>query len=131
MKYKFVDFFAGIGGFHIALHKLGAECVAACEIDKYARQTYEHNFKAISPAVFSKNRYYTDVQKINPNQLPDYDIFCAGFPCQPFSQAGYKRGFQEERDNRGNMFFEIMRIVKQNRPKVLFLENVRHLVTRI
>ena len=95
MKYKFVDFFAGIGGFHIALHKLGAECVAACERDKYARQTYEHNFKAISPAVFSKNRYYTDVQKINPNQLPDYDIFCAVFHVNHFHKQDTNEAFKK------------------------------------
>ena len=126
--FTFIDLFAGIGGFHVALHKLGGKCVAACEIDKYARQTYEANFSEISPELFSEERFYPDIEKIEPQTLPDYDLLCAGFPCQPFSQAGYKRGFQEGKDNRGNMFFELLRLIKVNRPRAFFLENVRHLV---
>ena len=128
MTVKFIDLFAGIGGFHIALHNLGAKCVASCEIDKYARQTYEHNFRKISPELFEQGRFYQDIQQITPAELPTYDILCAGFPCQPFSQAGYKRGFQEEKDNRGNMFFELHRLLKENNPRAFFLENVRHLI---
>ena len=64
----------------------------------------------------------------NYDDIPQYDILCAGFPCQPFSQAGYKKGFQEQKDNRGNMFFEILKFAKKHKPKVLFLENVRHLI---
>ena len=128
MSFKFVDLFAGIGGFHVALHNLGATCVASCEIDKYARQTYEHNFKTISPDLFSSDQFYDDIQQIIPSELPDYDILCAGFPCQPFSQAGYKKGFQEDKDNRGNMFFEVLRLLSENKPRAFFLENVRHLI---
>lgn len=128
MTVKFIDLFAGIGGFHVAFHNLGAKCVAACEIDKYARQTYEANFRKVSPALFEADRFFPDIQKIEPSDLPPFDVLCAGFPCQPFSQAGYKRGFQEEKDNRGNMFFELLRILREQRPKAFFLENVRHLL---
>lgn len=124
---RFIDLFAGIGGFHLALHDLGGECVFACEIDKYARLTYEHNFKTISPNLFSSDLFASDVTKVNLDSIPEYNILCAGFPCQPFSQAGYKRGFHEEKDNRGNMFFEILKFVDAHEPDVLFLENVRHL----
>lgn len=125
---KFIDLFAGIGGFHLALHELGCECVMACEIDSKARMTYEKNFKEISPLIFNKGLFFENVEEVNLNGVPHYDILCAGFPCQPFSQAGYKRGFQEPKDNRGNMFFEIIRFVEAHKPKVLFLENVRHLI---
>lgn len=126
---KFIDLFAGIGGFHLALHELGAECVFASEIDVHARKTYEKNFKRISPDLFSSGMYNDDITKIvNPaKEIPDFDILCAGFPCQPFSQAGFKRGFAEEKDKRGNMFFTIASIIAAKRPKVIFLENVRHL----
>lgn len=127
---KFIDLFAGIGGFHIALHNLGAECVFASEIDKYARKTYEHNFKAISPDLFKKKQFNDDILKITDpkNQISDFDILCAGFPCQPFSQAGYKRGFKEVIQERGNMFFKICDIIQEKKPKAFFLENVRHLL---
>jgi len=125
---KIIDLFAGIGGFHMAFHNLGAKCVFASEIDKYARMTYEHNFKKIDPEMFEKNMFHGDIQEINPNDIPDFEVLCAGFPCQPFSQIGYKRGFQEEQANRGNMFFEIVKILKSKRPKAFFLENVRHLL---
>jgi DNA (cytosine-5)-methyltransferase 1 len=124
---RFIDLFAGIGGFHLALHELGGECVFACEIDKYARQTYEQNFSEISPDLFNKDLFASDVTKVELDRVPEYNILCAGFPCQPFSQAGYKRGFQEQKDNRGNMFFEILKFVDAHQPDVLFLENVRHL----
>lgn len=127
---RFIDLFAGIGGFHIALHNLGAECVFASEIDIHARKTYEHNLKKISPKLFKNGLFNDDILKIiEPrNQVPDFDILCAGFPCQPFSQAGFKRGFSENLDSRGNMFFRICDILKAKRPKAFFLENVRHLV---
>ena len=73
MTTKFIDLFAGIGGFHVAFHNLGAECVAACEIDKYARQTYEANFKKVSPALFEANRFFPDIQKIELSDLPPFD----------------------------------------------------------
>lgn len=126
-KLKFIDLFAGIGGFHLALHDLNAECVFASEIDLHARATYEANFKKISKNLFLKNCFSGDITKISTKDIPEFDILCAGFPCQPFSQAGYKRGFSEEKDKRGNMFFEIVRILKAKKPKAFFLENVRHL----
>jgi len=124
---RFIDLFSGIGGFHLALHALGGECVFACEIDKYARQTYEKNFSSITPSLFENDLFAADIANVDLRGIPDYEILCAGFPCQPFSQAGYKRGFHEEKDNRGNMFFEILKFVDQHQPNVLFLENVRHL----
>ena len=124
----FADFFAGIGGFHLAFHNLGSMCVAACEIDKYSRMTYEKNFQRLSPAIFEKNAFYEDIQKVDMKHCPNFDVLCAGFPCQPFSQAGYKQGFQDERNNRGNMFFQILKLLKSKRPKAFFLENVRHLI---
>lgn len=124
---KFIDLFSGIGGFHLGLHKLGFHCVFSCEVDKYARETYQENFKELNPKLF-KNNFHKNILDINPKVIPDFDILCAGFPCQPFSQAGQKKGFLEEKSHRGNMFFEIIRIAKAKRPKVLFLENVRHLI---
>ena len=130
--YKFIDLFAGIGGFHYAFHELGAECVFASEIDKHARKTYEANLKKLSPKLFTSNKFNDDILKITyediDKEIPDFDILCAGFPCQPFSQAGLKRGFKEEKDSRGNMFFKIRDIIKVKRPKAIFLENVRHLL---
>lgn len=123
----FIDLFAGIGGFHIALHNVGAKCVFASEIDRFSRETYTANFKSISPDLFNKNYFAGDIRNINPFEIPNFDILCAGFPCQPFSQAGYKKGFQDELQNRGNMFFEILKIINIKRPNVIFLENVRHL----
>jgi DNA (cytosine-5)-methyltransferase 1 len=127
---KFIDLFAGIGGFHLAFHNLGAECVFASEIDSYARITYKHNFSNISPQLFEKELYNDDILKITSpsEQIPDFDILCAGFPCQPFSQAGHKRGFKESKDDRGNMFFSICSIINEKRPKAFFLENVRHIL---
>jgi len=131
-KYTFIDLFAGIGGFHYAFHELGAECVFASEIDTFARKSYEHNLKHISPKLFSSNKFNDDILKITydviDKEIPDFDILCAGFPCQPFSQAGFKRGFKEEKDSRGNMFFKIRDIIKAKKPKAIFLENVRHIL---
>jgi DNA (cytosine-5)-methyltransferase 1 len=124
MAYKFIDLFAGIGGFHSALHNLGAECVFASEWDKSARETYEYNFKKISPELFESENFAGDITKVNKKKIPDFDILCAGFPCQPFSQAGYKKGFE---DTRGTLFFDIAEILKVKKPKAFFLENVRHL----
>lgn len=82
---KFIDLFAGIGGFHLALSDLGAKCVFASEKDKFARQTYAENFDT------TEFEFNDDIRKISADQVPDHDILCAGFPCQPFSQAGLKR----------------------------------------
>ena len=127
---KFIDLFAGIGGFHLALHDLGHECVFASEIDKNARITYKENFIRRSPALFANNAYNDNILSItDPSiEIPDFDLLCAGFPCQPFSQAGFKKGFSEGKDDRGNMFFNICSIIEAKRPKAFFLENVRHIL---
>lgn len=127
---RFIDLFAGIGGFHLAFHNVGAECVFASEINPYARMTYQANFESITPALFSKGRFNDNILKLdNPQeQIPDFEVLCAGFPCQPFSQAGYKKGFKEDKDDRGNMFFRICEILEAKKPKAFFLENVRHIL---
>jgi DNA (cytosine-5)-methyltransferase 1 len=122
--YKFIDLFAGIGGFHLALHNLGAECVFASEWDEKARQTYEMNFREKSPSIFENNQFVGDITKVEKDQIPDFDILCAGFPCQPFSQAGHRKGFD---DIRGTLFFDIVEILSLKKPKAFFLENVRGL----
>lgn len=123
-KFTFIDLFAGIGGFHLAFHDAGAECVFVSEWNEHARKTYETNFKKLSPKVFKENYFVGDITKVNPKDIPDFDIICGGFPCQPFSQAGFKKGFE---DDRGNLFFHIANIIKKKKPKAFFLENVRHL----
>ena len=108
--------FAGIGGFRSGLEKAGGfECVAYCEIDRYAKQAYE--------AVYDTEGeiYFDDARKIEPERLPDIDLICGGFPCQSFSIAGARRGFD---DIRGTLFFEIARIAAIKRPEFLLLENV-------
>lgn len=123
-KLKFIDLFAGIGGFHLALHNLGAECVFASEWDENARKTYEHNFKKKCPELFDKGNYVGDITQVDKKSIPDFDILCAGFPCQPFSQVGFRKGFD---DTRGTLFFDIAEIIKIKKPKAFFLENVRHI----
>lgn len=130
-KYTFIDLFAGIGGFHQAMHAYGGKCVFASEWDKYARISYEANYKAIAPSLFTDNyRYFNcDINDVNPADVPDFDVCCGGFPCQAFSIAGKKLGFE---DTRGTLFFNIANLVKYKKerhhaPKVLFLENVRGL----
>ncbi|WP_233341664.1 DNA cytosine methyltransferase [Robiginitomaculum antarcticum] len=124
---KFIDLFAGIGGFHLALHSLDAECVFASEINIHARKTYEHNHRKISSALFMNKKFAGDIKEVAPADIPDFDILCGGFPCQPFSQAGYKRGFHEAKENRGNLFFDIINIIEAKQPSAFFLENVRHI----
>lgn len=124
---KFVDLFAGIGGFHLALHNLGAKCVFASEINSYARKTYIANHSEKSPKLFKQNRFIGDIKSVNVSEIPDFDILCAGFPCQPFSQAGFKKGFEDSKENRGNLFFDIVKILKHKKPAAFFLENVRHI----
>ena len=113
-NYKFIDLFAGIGGFHLALSSLGAECVYANEWDKHAQKVYESNFSIIPEG---------DITKVNENTIPNHDILCAGFPCQAFSISGKQRGFE---DSRGTLFFDVARIVKAKKPKVVFMENVKN-----
>ncbi|MEE0913537.1 MAG: DNA (cytosine-5-)-methyltransferase [Ruminococcus sp.] len=116
MPINFFDMFAGIGGFRSGLEAVGGfECVGYCEIDKYAKQAYEAMYDT------KGELYFDDARKINPESLPDIDLICGGFPCQSFSIAGERRGFD---DVRGTLFFEIARIASIKRPKYLFLENV-------
>lgn len=129
-KFTFIDLFAGIGGFHLACHNIGGECVFASEWDKDCRKTYTSNFNKIAPNLFDKNgepndKFVGDITQVEPSTIPDHDLICAGFPCQPFSQAGYKKGFE---DTRGTLFFNVANIMKAKRPKVVFLENVRGLL---
>ncbi|KKQ35854.1 MAG: Cytosine-specific methyltransferase [Candidatus Nomurabacteria bacterium GW2011_GWB1_37_5] len=129
---KFIDLFAGIGGFHLAFHKTDARCVFISEWDEHARMTYERNFVKIEPELFKQGLFATgnnlfagDITKINAKDIPDFDVLCGGFPCQPFSQAGFKKGFS---DTRGTLFHDIIRIIKEKKPAAFFLENVRHLL---
>ncbi|MDO4759656.1 MAG: DNA (cytosine-5-)-methyltransferase [Candidatus Saccharibacteria bacterium] len=133
----FIDLFAGIGGFHFALHNRGAHCVFASEWDDNCRHTYEDNFKKISPKLFElqpKNSsngtlfssdFAGDITKVEPSSIADHDILCGGFPCQPFSISGHKKGFN---DTRGTLFFNVLEIAKAKKPKVILLENVKHLI---
>lgn len=110
--------FSGIGGFDLALNRQGHECIGYSEIDKYAIQTYKKNF---GEGLIN----YGDATKINADELPDFDLLCGGFPCQAFSVAGKRRGFE---DTRGTLFFDIARIAKSKRPRYLLLENVKGLL---
>ena len=141
MEIRFVDWFAGIGGFRLGLEKASTKikdtedstndekqcppssrylfhCVGTCEIDQWCRQVYARNF--------GHEPEWGDSRAVDPAELPDFDLFCAGFPCQSFSIAGQRRGF---RDPRGTLFFEILRICEQKRPSFLLLENVRGLLS--
>ncbi len=121
MPIRYFDMFAGIGGFRSALEAIGGfECVGYCEIDKYARQAYEAMYDTRGELFFE------DATKIVPEQLPDIDLICGGFPCQSFSIAGARRGFD---DIRGTLFFEIARIAAVKRPEFLLLENVQGLLS--
>lgn len=113
---KFIDLFAGIGGFRIALENHGQECVFTSEIDKFCQQVYEKNFGSIPKG---------DITKIEAKDIPDFDILAAGFPCQPFSYAGKLEGFNDE--TRGTLFFDIVRILKEKQPEMFLLENVKGL----
>lgn len=121
----FADLFAGIGGFHMALHKVGARCVFASEKDVFARNTYQHNFEKIAPDLFHEGRFAGDISKVDMNEIPAFDILCAGFPCQPFSVSGHRRGFG---DPRGNVFSFIKSTIDRVRPQAYILENVPNLI---
>ncbi len=109
--FAFIDLFAGIGGFHIAMDNLGGKCVFASELDSDCRKTYKTNFIKICPKIFENDKYYVgDITKVTPSDIPDHDVLCAGFPCQPFSQAGQKKGFE---DTRGTLFFNVASIMKE------------------
>lgn len=116
MSIKFFDMFADIGGFCSRLEAIGGfECVGYCEIDKYAKQAYEAMYDT------GGELYFDDARKIVPEQLPDFDLLVGEFPCQSFSIAGARKGFD---DTRGTLFFEIVRIASVKKPKYFFLENV-------
>ncbi len=111
--FKMIDLFAGIGGIRLGFEEIGGECVFTSEWDKFAQQTYQANFEEIP---------YGDITKIDPIDIPSFDVLLAGFPCQPFSQAGKKLGLT---DTRGTLFFDIARILKHHKPLVVLLENVK------
>jgi DNA (cytosine-5)-methyltransferase 1 len=113
----YVDMFAGIGGFHLAAESFGMKCVFACDIDDEARRAYQHNFGIVPHA---------DIRLIEASKIPQHDLFLAGFPCQPFSIIGNRKGFD---DIRGTLFFEIIRILEAKRPRAFLLENVKQLTT--
>ena len=124
--FRFIDLFAGIGGFRIAFQEAGGKSFFTSEWDKFAQQTYVENFGELP---------YGDIQKIDETTIPDHDVLCAGFPCQPFSIAGVskknalgrKHGFEDE--TQGTLFFDIKRILKHKRPKAFMLENVKNLTS--
>ncbi|ERP39065.1 DNA (cytosine-5-)-methyltransferase [Chitinivibrio alkaliphilus] len=125
-NFTFIDLFAGIGGFRQAFQSVGGKCVFTSEWDKYAKKTYEANYGETP---------YGDIRKINKSDIPDHDVLCAGFPCQPFSLAGVskknslgrKHGFEDE--TQGTLFFEIKEILRIKRPKAFILENVKNLLS--
>lgn len=114
-KFTFIDLFAGIGGMRIAFQNLGGKCVFSSEIDEQAQKTYAINFGDVPDG---------DITKINENEIPNHDILVGGFPCQAFSIAGKRGGFN---DTRGTLFFDVARIIKAKQPKAFFLENVKGL----
>lgn len=116
----FLDLFAGIGGFHQGLAALGAKCIGACEIDAAARDTYRANFGAHIPM-------HDDVRTIDPSALPPIDILAGGFPCQSFSSAGKRKGFEDK--DKGPLFSEVVRIAAVTQPALILLENVKGLMT--
>jgi DNA (cytosine-5)-methyltransferase 1 len=117
--FKFIDLFAGIGGFRLALQNVGGKCVFTSEWNNEAQKTYRANFGEVPFGDITKDR--------NKNYIPEqFDVLCAGFPCQAFSIAGYQKGFA---DTRGTLFFDVEQIVEKHKPKVVFLENVKNLVS--
>lgn len=119
-KFKYIDLFSGIGGFHQAMDQLGGECVFSSEIDKYAIETYKKNYNIDA----SHNVLESDYED---SRIPDHDVLCAGFPCQAFSKAGKRLGFDDE--TKGTLFFEVERILSNHKTKYIVLENVRNLVS--
>jgi DNA (cytosine-5)-methyltransferase 1 len=116
MRYKFIDLFAGIGGFRKGFEDAGFDCVFTSEMNKACQEVYEANFG---------DKPSGDITKIEPSNIPDFDILLAGFPCQPFSISGKKMGFE---DTRGTLFFDVCRIIEEKQPSVVVLENVKHLI---
>lgn len=113
---KYIDLFCGIGGFRLGFDANGFECVFSSDIDYKVQETYEKNFG---------EKPFGDITQIQSKDIPDFDVLLGGFPCQPFSISGKKKGFE---DTRGTLFFEICRIIQDKQPKVIVLENVKHLI---
>lgn len=118
-RYKVASMFAGIGGICLGFKNAGADIIWANEIDKYACINYRNNFKEV-------NLIEDDIQNIDAKSLPDFDILTSGFPCQAFSIAGYRKGFEDER---GHLFFETLRVLKEKKPRAFLIENVKNLVS--
>jgi DNA (cytosine-5)-methyltransferase 1 len=115
-----IDLFAGVGGIRIGFERAGFETVFANDFDPYCKVTYDLNFKTVPLTV-------ADIAKVKSSTLPNFDLLLGGFPCQPFSIAGYRRGFTDT--GRGDLFFEIIRILRDKQPQAVFLENVKNLRT--
>lgn len=119
-KLKLASFFAGVGGIDLGFEETGAfETIYANELDIYAVKTYEENFKIKVDC--------RDINEVKVDEIPNFDVMIAGFPCQAFSLAGYRQGFNDEK-GRGTLFFELVRVIKAKQPKIVFLENVKNLV---
>lgn len=119
-KIKYIDLCCGMGSFHYSFQKLGFTCVMSCDIFESAKENYQLNYNC---------KPLGDIYEIEPKNIIDYDILCAGFPCQSFSQAGYHKGFSDTKNKRGNIFFKIMEFIKSNKPKIIILENVPAILT--
>lgn len=115
-SFKFIDLFCGVGGFHQALSALGGKCILACDVDKKAIEVYEKNYGI---------KVHNDITTIDEKTVEDFDFLCAGFPCQSFSKCGNRGGLE---DARGTLFFHILRILKEKKPKYILLENVVNLI---
>jgi DNA (cytosine-5)-methyltransferase 1 len=115
-NFKFIDLFAGIGGFRQAFDKKGFECVFSSEINPACKEVYKANYG---------EEPFGDISLKNPTDIPDHDVLTAGFPCQPFSICGKRKGFS---DTRGTLFFYIQEIIREKQPKIVLLENVKHLI---
>lgn len=142
---KFIDFFSGVGGFTRGMELAGHECVGHCEIDKYAEASYrsmhtitdeqrdylqtltlqQRQVEILKEEYLNGEWYAADIAGVRPDDVPEADCYCFGFPCQAFSIAGNRRGFE---DARGTLFFEVMRIAKERHPSLLFAENVAGLL---
>ena len=142
---KFIDFFSGVGGFTRGMELVGHKCVGHCEIDKYAEASYrsmhtiteeqrsylrtltlaERQQEILKEEYLNGEWYAADITRVRPEELPQAECYCFGFPCQAFSIAGNRRGFE---DARGTLFFEVMRLAKERKPEILFAENVAGLL---